>query len=95
MKKQKKCLPTASSKPAFCPHVCPAFSSSLVRMHFLFPLTSLQLSDDESDLEISSLEDLPQDLGQREEPKPLSRSKPPEKFGSSPWSPGRPRVPGW
>ncbi|XP_077612770.1 cilium assembly protein DZIP1L isoform X2 [Crocuta crocuta] len=54
-----------------------------------------QLSDDESDLEISSLEDLPQDLGQREEPKPLSRSKPPEKFGSSPWSPGRPRVPGW
>ncbi|XP_053759757.1 cilium assembly protein DZIP1L isoform X1 [Panthera pardus] len=54
-----------------------------------------QLSDDETDLEISSLEDLPQDLGQREELKPLSRSKPPEKFGTSPWSPGRPRVPGW
>ncbi|XP_030890975.1 zinc finger protein DZIP1L isoform X3 [Leptonychotes weddellii] len=54
-----------------------------------------QLSDDESDLEISSLEDLPQDLGQREKPKPLFRSKLPEKFGTSPWSPGRSRVTGW
>ncbi|XP_045859551.1 zinc finger protein DZIP1L isoform X3 [Meles meles] len=54
-----------------------------------------QLSDAESDLEISSLEELPQDLDQREKPKPLSRSKPPEKFDASPWSPGRPRVPGW
>uniref|UniRef100_A0A452UI59 DAZ interacting zinc finger protein 1 like n=1 Tax=Ursus maritimus TaxID=29073 RepID=A0A452UI59_URSMA len=54
-----------------------------------------QLSDDESDLEISSLEDLPQDLGQREKPKPSSHSKPSEKFGASPWSPGRPKVPGW
>ncbi|XP_046519815.1 cilium assembly protein DZIP1L [Equus quagga] len=54
-----------------------------------------QLSDDESDLEVSSLEDLPQDLDQREKPKPLSRSKLPEKFGASSWSPSRPRVPGW
>uniref|UniRef100_A0A452ERK7 DAZ interacting zinc finger protein 1 like n=1 Tax=Capra hircus TaxID=9925 RepID=A0A452ERK7_CAPHI len=54
-----------------------------------------QLSEDESDLEISSLEDLPQDLNQREKPKPLSRSKLPEKFGASSWSPSRPRVPGW
>uniref|UniRef100_A0A8C6D962 DAZ interacting zinc finger protein 1 like n=1 Tax=Moschus moschiferus TaxID=68415 RepID=A0A8C6D962_MOSMO len=54
-----------------------------------------QLSEDESDLEISSLEDLPQDLNQREKPKPLSRSKLPEKFGASSWSPSQPRVPGW
>ncbi|XP_059246973.1 cilium assembly protein DZIP1L isoform X2 [Mustela nigripes] len=54
-----------------------------------------QLSDAESDLEISSLEELPQDLGQREKSKILSRSKPPEKSDASPWSPGRPRVPGW
>ncbi|XP_061050598.1 cilium assembly protein DZIP1L isoform X1 [Eubalaena glacialis] len=54
-----------------------------------------QLSEDESDLEISSLEDLPQDLNQREKPKPLSRSKLPEKIGASSWSPGQPRVPGW
>ncbi|XP_057401678.1 cilium assembly protein DZIP1L isoform X8 [Balaenoptera acutorostrata] len=54
-----------------------------------------QLSEDESDLEISCLEDLPQDLNQREKPKPLPRSKPPEKIGASSWSPGQPRVPGW
>ncbi|XP_024852050.1 zinc finger protein DZIP1L isoform X4 [Bos indicus x Bos taurus] len=54
-----------------------------------------QLSEDESDLEISSLEDLPQNLNQREKPKPLSRSKLPEKFGTSSWSPSQPRVPGW
>uniref|UniRef100_A0A671EZ82 DAZ interacting zinc finger protein 1 like n=1 Tax=Rhinolophus ferrumequinum TaxID=59479 RepID=A0A671EZ82_RHIFE len=54
-----------------------------------------QLSDDESDLEISSLEDLPQDLDQKEKPKPLSRLKLPEKFGISAWSPGQARVPGW
>nr|XP_012643206.1 zinc finger protein DZIP1L isoform X5 [Microcebus murinus] len=54
-----------------------------------------QLSEDDSDLEISSLEDLSQDLDQREKPKPLSRSKPPEKSGTGPWSSGRPRVPGW
>ncbi|XP_047421229.1 cilium assembly protein DZIP1L isoform X2 [Sciurus carolinensis] len=54
-----------------------------------------QLSEDESDLEISSLEDLPQDLNQREKPKPLSCSKPPEKSDASPWSSGRPRVSGW
>ncbi|XP_044802730.2 zinc finger protein DZIP1L isoform X5 [Bubalus bubalis] len=54
-----------------------------------------QLSEDESDLEISSLEDLPQDLNQREKPKPLSRSKLPEKFDASSWSPSQPRVPGW
>ncbi|XP_028345243.1 cilium assembly protein DZIP1L isoform X1 [Physeter macrocephalus] len=54
-----------------------------------------QLSEEESDLEISSLEDLPQDLNQRGKPKPLSRSKLPEKIGASSWSPGQPRVPGW
>ncbi|XP_070231922.1 cilium assembly protein DZIP1L isoform X3 [Bos mutus] len=54
-----------------------------------------QLSEDESDLEISSLEDLPQNLNQREKPKPLSCSKLPEKFGTSSWSPSQPRVPGW
>ncbi|XP_032343721.1 zinc finger protein DZIP1L isoform X2 [Camelus ferus] len=52
-----------------------------------------QLSEDDSDLEISSLEDLPQDLNQREKPKPLSKL--PEEFGASSWSPGQPRVPGW
>ncbi|KAM9088717.1 cilium assembly protein DZIP1L isoform 6-T10 [Megaptera novaeangliae] len=54
-----------------------------------------ELSEDESDLEISSLEDLPQDLNQREKPKPLPRSKLPEKIGASSWSPGQPWVPGW
>ncbi|XP_073916388.1 cilium assembly protein DZIP1L isoform X2 [Castor canadensis] len=54
-----------------------------------------QLSEDESDLEISSLEDLTQNLDQREKPKPLSRSKLPEKSDTSAWSSGRPRVPGW
>ncbi|KAM5231223.1 cilium assembly protein DZIP1L isoform 3-T7 [Hipposideros larvatus] len=54
-----------------------------------------QLSDDDSDLEVSSLEDLPQNLDQKEKPKPLSRLKLPEKFGASAWSPGQPRVPGW
>ncbi|XP_032486781.1 zinc finger protein DZIP1L isoform X11 [Phocoena sinus] len=54
-----------------------------------------QLSEDESDLETSSLEDLPQDVIQREKPKPLSRSKLPEKIGASSWSPGQPRAPGW
>ncbi|XP_023562539.1 zinc finger protein DZIP1L isoform X6 [Octodon degus] len=54
-----------------------------------------QLSEDESDLEISSLEDLSQDLDQREKPKPLSRSKLPDKIAASAWSSGRPRVPGW
>uniref|UniRef100_A0A8B9W971 DAZ interacting zinc finger protein 1 like n=1 Tax=Bos mutus grunniens TaxID=30521 RepID=A0A8B9W971_BOSMU len=52
-----------------------------------------QLSEDESDLEISSLEDLPQNLNQREKPKPLSCSKLPEKFGTSSWSPSQPRIP--
>ncbi|KAI5135965.1 Zinc Finger Protein Dzip1L [Manis pentadactyla] len=51
-----------------------------------------QLLDDESDLEISSLEDLPQDLGRIGKPRPLSRSKLPEKFGTSPQGPGHPRV---
>ncbi|XP_073088497.1 cilium assembly protein DZIP1L-like isoform X2 [Manis javanica] len=54
-----------------------------------------QLSDDESDLEISSLEDLPQDLDQIGKPRPLSLSKFPEKFGTSPRGPGHPRVLGW
>ncbi|KAM6159605.1 cilium assembly protein DZIP1L isoform 2-T2 [Erethizon dorsatum] len=54
-----------------------------------------QLSEDESDLEISSLEDLSQDLDQREKPKPLSHSKLAEKIDASAWSSGRPRVPGW
>ncbi|XP_049726231.1 cilium assembly protein DZIP1L isoform X2 [Elephas maximus indicus] len=53
-----------------------------------------QVSEDESDLEISSLEDLSQDLDQ-EKPKTLSCSQLPEKFGSSPWSSSRSRVPGW
>ncbi|XP_063105122.1 cilium assembly protein DZIP1L isoform X1 [Cavia porcellus] len=54
-----------------------------------------QLSEDESDLEISSLEDLSQDLDQRQKPKPLFRSKLLEKTDASVWSSGRPRVPGW
>ncbi|XP_057353934.1 cilium assembly protein DZIP1L isoform X2 [Manis pentadactyla] len=54
-----------------------------------------QLLDDESDLEISSLEDLPQDLGWIGKPRPLSRSKLPEKFGTTPRGPGNPRVLGW
>ncbi|XP_040821000.1 zinc finger protein DZIP1L [Ochotona curzoniae] len=54
-----------------------------------------QLSEDESDLEISSLEVLPQDLDQREKPKPLSRSKLPEKAGSRPRGSGQSRVSGW
>ncbi|XP_075402986.1 cilium assembly protein DZIP1L isoform X2 [Tenrec ecaudatus] len=53
-----------------------------------------QPPEDESDLEISSLEDFSQDLGQ-EKPKPLSRSQLPAKFGASPWSSSKPRVPGW
>ncbi|ERE76813.1 zinc finger protein DZIP1L [Cricetulus griseus] len=59
------------------------------------PARKSQLSEDESDLEISSLEDLSQDLDQRGKPKPLSHSKLPEKLDASPWSSGRPRVPGW
>ncbi|XP_014644794.1 PREDICTED: zinc finger protein DZIP1L [Ceratotherium simum simum] len=54
-----------------------------------------QPSDDESDLEVSSLEDLPQDLDQREKPKPLSRSKLLQKSGASSWRPSPPRVPDW
>lgn len=54
-----------------------------------------QLSEDESDLEISSLEDLSQDPDQREKPKLLSRSKLPDKTAAGAWSSGRPRVPGW
>lgn len=75
---------------------CPSCTFILpCQMHFLLPLPSLQLSEDESDLEISSLEDLPQDVIQREKPKPLSRSKLPEKIGATSWSPGQPRAPGW
>ncbi|KAM7337093.1 cilium assembly protein DZIP1L isoform X3 [Alexandromys fortis] len=59
------------------------------------PARKSQLSEDESDLEISSLEDLSQDLDQRGKPKPLSQSKLPEKLDASPWSSGRPWVPGW
>lgn len=51
------------------------------------------LSDDESDLDISSLEELTQD--HREKPKPLTRSKFPEKFGPTAWNFSQPRVPGW
>ena len=79
-----------SSRSTFSPHIRPPWSDA-----FSSPLFSLQLSEDESDLEISSLEDLPQDLNQREKPKPLSRSKLPEKFDASSWSPSQPRVPGW
>ncbi|XP_006846709.1 PREDICTED: zinc finger protein DZIP1L [Chrysochloris asiatica] len=53
-----------------------------------------QFSEDESDLEISSLEDFPQDRGQ-EKSKPLSCSQFQEKFGTSAWSSSRPKVPGW
>ncbi|XP_034340545.1 cilium assembly protein DZIP1L isoform X3 [Arvicanthis niloticus] len=60
------------------------------------PARKSQLSEDESDLEISSLEDVSHDLGQRGKPKPLSHSKLPEKCDASPWSSGsRPRIPGW
>ncbi|XP_057624953.1 cilium assembly protein DZIP1L isoform X1 [Chionomys nivalis] len=59
------------------------------------PARKSQLSEDESDLEISSLEDLSQDLDQRGKPKPLSQAKLPEKLDASPWSSGRPRIPGW
>ncbi|KAM6223881.1 cilium assembly protein DZIP1L [Rhynchocyon petersi] len=52
-----------------------------------------QLSEDESDLEISSLEDFPQDLDQ-EKPKPSSHSKLPEKSGA-PWSSIQSTVSGW
>ncbi|KFO32748.1 zinc finger protein DZIP1L isoform X2 [Fukomys damarensis] len=54
-----------------------------------------QLSEDESDLEISSLEDLSQNLDQREKPKPLFHSKLPEKTDAGAWNSSRPRVPGW
>lgn len=60
------------------------------------PARKTQLSEDESDLEISSLEDLSHDLGPKGKPTPLSHSKLPEKFDASPWSSGsRPRIPGW
>ncbi|XP_049631568.1 cilium assembly protein DZIP1L [Suncus etruscus] len=57
------------------------------------PGRKTQLSDDESDLDISSLEELTQD--HREKPKPLTRSKFPEKFGPTAWNISQPRVPGW
>lgn len=60
------------------------------------PARKSQLSEDESDLEISSLEDLSQDLDKRGKPKPLPFSKLPEKVDATPWSSGsRPRIPGW
>ncbi|XP_054556772.1 cilium assembly protein DZIP1L isoform X3 [Talpa occidentalis] len=53
-----------------------------------------QQSDDESELEISFLEDAPQNLDESEKPKkPISRSKLAEKSGTTAWSPGHPRVP--
>lgn len=64
------------------------------QMHFLLPLTSLQLSEDESDLEISSLDDLLQDLSPKDRPK-LLHPKLPEKFGASSWTPSQPRVSAW
>lgn len=94
LRKQEERTGLLPSSSVFAP-VGPVFLSSLVSTRFLLPLTSLQLSDDESDFEISSLEDLRQDLDQREKPRPLSRSQLPETFGSSAWSPRRPRVPGW
>ncbi|KAM4821250.1 cilium assembly protein DZIP1L [Thomomys bottae] len=54
-----------------------------------------QLSEEESDLEISSLEDLSQNLGQRKKPNSLSHSKQPEPSDASPWLSGRHRVPAW
>ncbi|XP_006883476.1 PREDICTED: zinc finger protein DZIP1L [Elephantulus edwardii] len=52
-----------------------------------------QLSEDESDMDISSLDDFPQDLD-REKPKPAARSQLPEKAGA-PGTSARPRVSGW
>ncbi|XP_076984752.1 cilium assembly protein DZIP1L-like [Tamandua tetradactyla] len=59
------------------------------------PGGKLQVSEDESDLEISSLEDLPQDLDPKEKLKPSSCLQFPEKCGAGAWSAGQPRVPGW
>lgn len=53
-----------------------------------------QLSEDESDLEISSLDDLLQDLSPKDRPK-LLHPKLPEKFGASSWTPSQPRVSAW
>uniref|UniRef100_A0A287BH54 DAZ interacting zinc finger protein 1 like n=2 Tax=Sus scrofa TaxID=9823 RepID=A0A287BH54_PIG len=53
-----------------------------------------QLSEDESDLEISSLDDLLQDLSPKDRPK-LLHPKLPEEFGASSWTPSQPRVSAW
>nr|XP_012306569.1 zinc finger protein DZIP1L isoform X2 [Aotus nancymaae] len=93
VKNLEKQLETPAKKPAggvslfFTPNAGPQRAP--------IPGRKPQLSKDESDLEISSLEDLPLDLDQREKPKPLSRSKLPEKFGTGLQSSGQPRVPAW
>ncbi|XP_036049642.1 zinc finger protein DZIP1L isoform X1 [Onychomys torridus] len=93
VKNLEKHLETPAKKPSGGVSVFLRPNTALQRSST--PARKSQLSEDESDLEISSLEDLSQDLDQRGTPKPLSRSKLPEKFDASPWSSGRPRVPGW
>nr|XP_042137425.1 zinc finger protein DZIP1L isoform X2 [Peromyscus maniculatus bairdii] len=93
VKNLEKQLETPAKKPSGGVSVFLRPNTALQRSST--PARKSQLSEDESDLEISSLEDVSQDLDQRGTPKPLSRSKLPEKFDVSPWSSGRPRVPGW
>ncbi|XP_046287809.1 cilium assembly protein DZIP1L isoform X3 [Marmota monax] len=93
VKNLEKQLETPAKKPAGGVSLFLRSNTGLQRAST--PRGKPQLSEDESDLEISSLEDLPQDLDQREKTKPLSCSKPPEKSDAGPWSSGRPRVSGW
>ncbi|XP_029336971.1 zinc finger protein DZIP1L isoform X2 [Mus caroli] len=94
VKNLEKQLETPAKKPSGGVNMFLRPNSALQRAST--PARKSQLSEDESDLEISSLEDLSQDLGQKGKPKPLTHSKLPEKFDVSPWSSGsRPRIPGW
>ncbi|XP_017657680.2 zinc finger protein DZIP1L-like [Nannospalax galili] len=76
VKNLEKQLETPAKKPA-------GGVSVFLRPNIALQMSSVpgrkpQLSEDESDLEISSLEDLSKDLDQKEKPKPLSCSKLPE-----------------
>ncbi|XP_050996334.1 cilium assembly protein DZIP1L [Acomys russatus] len=94
VKNLEKQLETPAKKPSGGVSVFLRPNAALQRTST--PARKPQVSEDESDLEISSLEDLSQVLDQRGKPKPLSRSKLPEKFDASPWSSeSRPRIPGW
>ncbi|KAL1781571.1 zinc finger protein DZIP1L [Sigmodon hispidus] len=93
VKNLEKQLETPTKKPSGGVSVFLRPNTALQRSST--PARKSQLSEDESDLEISSLEDLSQDLDQRGKSKPLSCSKLPNKFDASTWSSGRPRVPGW